>query len=184
MPGVEDLIDRVPTLYTCISRIPRMKRKETYIDNTVAARHKGRSVRGEVDGEVVQLVDVTKSILRRHGRPNLLLRVESRDTIQGRVHIPRRDTVDPDIMLSPFRRERFPQLDDCRFGCVVTALLLGIIDDGARHGCDEDDRAAVAGCNHGAAACLGHEEGAGDVDVDEAAKLFGVVILGLDVRTE
>ena len=184
MPGVKDLIDRVPTLYTCISRIPRRKRKDTYINNAVAARHKRRSVCGEIDSQVIQLIDVAESILRRHGRPNLLLRVESGDAVQRRVHIPRRDTVDPDIMLSPFRRERFPQLDDGRFRRVVTALLLGVVDDGARHRCDEDDRAAVAGRNHGAAACLGHEEGAGDVDVDEAAELFRVVILGLDVGTE
>ncbi len=184
MSGVEDLIDRVPTLYACISRIPRRKRKETYVDNTVAARHKRRSVRSEIDGQVIQLVDIAESILRRHGRPDFLLRVKGRDAIQRRIHISRRDTVDPDIVLGPFRSERFPQLDDGRFRRVVTALLLGVVDDGARHRCDEDDRAAVAGRNHGAAACLGHEEGAGDVDVDEAAELFRVVILGLDVGTE
>lgn len=169
----------------CISaNFPKNGEVETYIDDAIAARHKGRSVGGKVDGKVVELVDVAETILRRHACPDLLLRVKRWHPIQRRVHVARRNAIDPHVVLSPLGGEGFSQLDDGGFGGVVTALFLRVVDDRAGHGRDEDDGAAFAGCDHSAAARLSDEKGAGHVDVDEPAELLRVVIFGFDVGAE
>jgi len=143
--------------------------------------HEARGVAGKEDSKTVQLVDRSETSLWRQGRPDLLLRIQSRDAVQRRVHVARRDRVDADAVLGPLRRERFAEMDDAGLGGVVAGLLLGVVDDGARHGGDEDDGAGLLCLDQGPSDGLGHEERAGEVDVDETAEHAVVVFLSLDV---
>lgn len=68
-----------------------------------------------------------------------------------------------------------------RLGGVVARLLLGVVDDGSRHGGYEDDGSRLLGSNHGLGDGLGHQEGTSQVDVDEATEHGVVVLLSLDV---
>lgn len=116
--------------------------------------------------------------------------------VQLRIHIPRTDGIDPHPPPRPLRRQRPCQLHDRRLGGVVGALLLRVQDARAGDGGDEDDGATAAlgfggmlevgvgvggGADHVAAAGLGDKEGAGEVDVEEAAELGGGVGFGFDV---
>jgi hypothetical protein len=93
------------------------------------------------------------------------------------------DTVDSDVILSPLSAKRLAELDDASLGRVVAGLLLGVVDNGARHGGDQDDGTRLASCHHGLADGLRHQEGSGEVDVDQAAEHGVVVGLSRDVGT-
>lgn len=54
-------------------------------------------------------------------------------------------------------------------------------DDGSGHGGDVDDGAAAGGGDHVGRAGLAGDEGAGDVDVEEAAEFVNGVVFGFDV---
>ena len=153
----------------------------THIDNAIATRHKARRVASKKDGQIIQLVRIAQPMLRRHRRPDLLLALERRKPVQRRVHVARRDAVDADTVTGPFGGEGFAELDDGGFGGVVAALFLRVVDDGAGHAGDEDDGAAGALGDHLAAAGLGDEEGAGEVDREEVVPFGVVVFLGFDV---
>ena len=84
-------------------------------------------------------------------------------------------------MLSPLGRHGIRQLDDGGFGGVVGTLLLGMQHPSAGDGRDEDDGSAALGFDHVPTAGLGDEERTREVDVDEAAEHFGVVVFGFDV---
>lgn len=58
------------------------------------------------------------------------------------------------------------------------------IDIGPAHAGDEDDAARDAGGAHGARGRLGGEEGAGDVDVEDAAEGGGRVGEGVDALAQ
>lgn len=165
-----------------VSRRPKVIKYSTYINHTVAAGHESRSIAGEEHGEVVQLVGIAQPVLWRHGGPDLLLALQGRKAVQGRVHVPRRDAVDPDFVLGPFCGERFTQLDDGSFGGVVAGLLLWVVDDGAGHAGDEDDGTAGSLCDHLATTGLGNQKCTSDVDRDEVVPLAVVIFLRLDVR--
>lgn len=166
------------------ANFPKNSEVETYINDAIAAGHKGRSVGGKVNSKVIEFVDVAETILRRHAGPDFLLRVKRRHPIQSGVHVAWRNAVDSYVVLCPLCGEGFAQLDDGGFGGVVAALFLRVVDDRAGHGRDEDDGAAFAGGDHGAAARLSDDEGAGHVDVDQPAELLRVVIFGFDVGAE
>ena len=65
---------------------------------------------------------------------------------------------------------------------LVCTLLLRVQDAETRNGREEHDGAAGAGGDHVPGAGLGHEERAGQVDVEELAEQGGVVGFGFDVR--
>ena len=64
---------------------------------------------------------------------------------------------------------------------LVCTLLLRVQDAETRNGREEYDGAAGAGGDHVPGAGLGHEERAGQVDVEELAEQGGVVRFGFDV---
>lgn len=151
------------------------------VNDDVGASHEAGSVTGEEDAETVEVVDGAEAVLRGQGLPDLLLGIESGDAVEGSVHVSGGDAVDTDVVLGPLSSEGLAKLDDTSLGGVVAGLLLGVVDNAARHGSDQDDGARLASLHHGAANRLGHEEGASQVDVDEATEHGGVVGLGLDV---
>lgn len=153
----------------------------TTVDEDVGAGHEAGRVGGEEDAEAVELVNATQAVLGGEGLPDLLLGLEGRDTVEGSVHVTGGDAVDTDVVLGPLGGDGLGELDDTSLGGVVAALLLGVVDNGARHGSNEDDATGLAGGHHGAADGLGHEEGTSKVDVDETTEHGGVVGLGLDV---
>ena len=67
------------------------------------------------------------------------------------------------------------------FDLLIRTLLLRVQDAEARDGREEDDGATRAGGDHVAGAGLGHDEGAGEVDVEKAAELGRVVGFCFDV---
>lgn len=153
----------------------------TTIDDAVGASHETRRVGGKEDAEAVELVDVSETVLGSERLPDLLLGIKSGNTVEGGVHVTGRDAVDSDVILGPLSSERLSKLDDTGLGGVVAGLLLGVVDNGARHGGNEDDATGLSSSHHGTANSLGHEEGAVQVDVDETAEHGGVVGLGLNV---
>lgn len=165
------------------SAMKRLPDRVTAVDEAVVAGHEARTVGGEVDGEVVEVVNGTETLLRGLVDPDALLSVEGGDTVERGVHVAGADGVDADLVTGPLSGEGLGELDDAGLGGVVARLLLRVVDDGARHGGDVDDRAAGLGLDHLLADGLGDEEGTGDVDVDEATELVVVVDLGLDVGT-
>lgn len=62
---------------------------------------------------------------------------------QGREHVARRDTVDSNVSVRPLNRTGCSKMSHCGFCCIVGCLWLRNIDDGTRHGANEDHR---AGC--------------------------------------
>lgn len=153
----------------------------TAIDEAVVARHESGAVRREVNGEVVEVVDGAETLLWRLIDPDALLGVEGGHAVERRVHVARADGVDANAVAGPLGGEGLGELHDAGFGGVVARLLLWVVDDRTGHGGDVDDGAASLQFDHLLAHGLGDEEGAGDVDVDEAAELLVVVGLGLDV---
>lgn len=151
------------------------------IDEAVVAGHEGRAIRGKVDSEVVEVINRAETLLRGLVDPDALLGVKGGDAVEGRVHVAWGDGVDADVVASPLGSEGLGQLNDAGLGGIVAGLLLRVVDDGTGHGGDVDDGAALLGLDHLLADGLGDEEGAGDVDVNEAAELLVVVDLGLDV---
>lgn len=153
----------------------------TTINDDVRAGHEAGGVRGEEDAKAVELVNSAQAVLRSQGLPDLLLGLKSGDTVEGGVHVTGRDAVDTDLVLGPLSSDGLGKLDDTSLGGVVAALLLGVVDDGAGHGGNQDQAARLASSHHGAANSLGHEEGTSKVDVDQAAEHGGVIGLSLNV---
>jgi hypothetical protein len=153
----------------------------TAVDEAVVAGHETRAVGGEVNSQVVQVIDGTETLLRSLVDPDALLGVEGGNAVQGGVHVARADGVHADLVTGPLGGEGLGELDDTSLGRVVTRLLLWVVDDGSGHRGDIDDRAASLRLDHLLTDSLGDEEGAGDVDVDETAELVVVVRLGLDI---
>lgn len=151
------------------------------VDEDVGTSHEAGRVGAEEDAKAVELIDFTQAVLGGEATPDLLLGVEGGNTVEGSVHVARGDGVDTDLVLGPLSGNGLAELDDTSLGGVVAALLLGVVDNGAGHGGDEDQAAGLASGHHGAADGLGHEESASEVDVDETAEHGGVVGLGLDV---
>ena len=161
----------------------RLPDRVTAIDEAVVAGHETGSVGGEVDRKVVEVVHGTEALLRGLVDPDALLGIEGGDAVQSSVHVTGRDAVDTDVVAGPLGGERLSELDNAGLGGVVARLLLRIVDDGSGHRSDVDDRAASLGLDHGLADGLGHDESAGDVDVDQATEHVVVVHLSLDVGT-
>ena len=152
------------------------------VNDDVGTGHKARSVRRQEHAEAVEVVDGTQAVLRSEGLPDLLLGVEGGHLVEGSVHVTGGDAVDTDVVLGPLSGERLAELDNTSLGGVVAGLLLGVVDDGARHGGDQDDGSRLASGHHGTANRLGHQEGTSQVDVDQSAEHGGVVLFGGDVR--
>lgn len=151
------------------------------VNEQVGAGHEAGGVGAEVDAKAVELVDIAQAVLGSEAAPDLLLGVESGNTVEGSVHVARRDGVDTDLVLGPLGGDGLAELDDAGLGGVVAALLLGVVDNGAGHGGDEDQAARLASGHHGAADGLGHEECTSEVDVNKTTEHGRVVCLGLDV---
>ena len=84
-------------------------------------------------------------------------------------------------MRCPFRGHGVGKLHDGSLGGVVGALLLWVQDASPGDGGDEEDTAAAVARNHVSAASLGDDEGAGEIDIEQAAEHGWVVVLGFDV---
>jgi hypothetical protein len=162
-------------------RIQSLPEGVTTVNEAVVASHVTRARRGEVDGEVVEVVHSTKTLLGSVVHPDALLGVKSRDTVEGGVHVARGDGVDADAIASPLGGKRLGELDDGSFRGVVAGLLLGVVDNRARHGSNVDNRTAIVFLDHLLSDSLCDEERAGDVDVEQASELLSVIGLGLDV---
>jgi hypothetical protein len=93
----------------------------------------------------------------------------------------RRDAVHADVVLGPLSAKRLAELDNTSLGCVVARLLLRVVDDGAGHGRDQDDGSRLACSHHSLTNGLRHQEGSGQVDVDQAAEHDMIVCLSRDV---
>lgn len=153
----------------------------TTVDEAVGASHELGGVRGEEDAEAVELVNATETVLGGQGLPDLLLGLEGGDTVEGGVHVTGGDAVDTDVVLGPLSGDGLGVLDDTGLGGVVAGLFLGVVDDAAGHGGNEDEAARLAGGHHGTTNGLGHEEGSRKVDVNETTEHGRVVGLSLDV---
>ena len=151
------------------------------VDEAVVASHVRRTVRCEVDGEVVEVVNGTEALLRGVIDPDALLSLEGRDTVEGGVHVAGRDGIDANAVASPLSGERLRELDNGSLGSVVARLLLWVIDNRAGHGSNVDDAAAGAETNHLTADGLVDQEAAVHVDVDETTELLDIVGLSLEV---
>lgn len=159
----------------------RLPNRVTTVDQAVVASHEAGTVGGQVHGEVVEVVNRAEALLGGLIDPNALLRVKGWDTVKGSVHIAGGDRVDADVVAGPLRSERLGQLYNAGLGGVVARLLLRVVDHGAGHRGDVDYGTASLGLDHGLADGLGNDEGASDVDINEATELVMVVGLGLDV---
>lgn len=116
--------------------------------------------------------------------PNLLLSVESGNTVERSVHVSGGDGVDADVVFGPFSSKRLGQLDDASFGGVIARLLLRIVDDRAGHGCNENDGSRSLLLDHLTANGLRDEEGAVNVDIDESSEFLGGVVFSWYVGAE
>ena len=145
----------------------------TAVNDAITSSHEQARITRQEHRQVIQLVHIPQPLLRRILDPDLLLRVEGRHAVQRRIHVPRADGVDADIVASPLGRQGFGQVHDGRLGGVVARLFLRVVDDCAGHGRDEDHGAGVAHDDHSLRAGLRDEEGAGDVNVDLAAEHLG-----------
>jgi hypothetical protein len=160
----------------------RLPDRVTAVDQAVVAGHEAGTLRGEVDGQVVEVVNIAETLLGSLVDPDALLGVEGGNTVEGGVHVAGRDAVDADAVAGPLGSEGLGELDNAGLGGVVARLLLRVVDHSAGHRGDVDDRAASLGLDHGLADGLGNDEGTGDVDVDKTTEHVVVVDLGLDVR--
>lgn len=154
----------------------------TSVNSDVGTSHELGCIRCEEDSESVEVIDGSEAGLWGEGSPDLLLGIEGWNVVEGGVHVTWRDAVDTDVVLGPLSSERLAELDNTGLGGVVTGLLLWVVDDGSRHGSNEDDGSLLAGGNHGLGNSLGHKEGTSQVDIDETTEHGVVVLLGLDVR--
>jgi len=153
----------------------------TAVDEAVVSGHEAGSVGGEVDGQVVQVVDSTQALLRSLIDPDALLGIESGNAVEGSVHVAGADRVDTNLVAGPLGGEGLGKLDNTGLRGVVAGLLLRVVHDSAGHGGDVDDRPASLSLDHLLADSLRNEEGSGDVDVDETTELVVVVGFSLDI---
>lgn len=151
-------------------------------DVLTASSHVRRTVRGEEDGKVVELVNVSETLLRGVVNPDPLLSVKGGDTVQCGVHVTRRDGVDTDAVAGPLGGERAGELNDSGLGGVVARLLLRVVDDRSGHRGDEYHRNWVLDLNHLLGDSLSDQESSSDVDVDETTEHLGGVGVGRNVR--
>jgi hypothetical protein len=93
----------------------------------------------------------------------------------------RGNAIDTDIKFCPLSSERLAELDDTGLGCIVARLLLRVVDNGSRHGGNQNDGARLASSNCSTTNSLGHHERASQVDVDQAAPHLEIIGLGGDV---
>ena len=94
-----------------------------------------------------------------------------------------RDAVDTDAILGPLSSQGLAELDNTSLGCVVARLLLWVVDDRAGHRSNQDDGSRLVLGHQGTTNSLGHHEGTGQVDIDQAAPHLEIVGLGWDVGT-
>lgn len=153
----------------------------TTVNDDVGASHEAGGVGSKEDAETVELINSTETVLRSQGLPDLLLGLKGGDAVEGSVHVTGGDAVDTDLVLGPLSSDGLGELDDTGLGGVVAALLLGVVDDGTRHGGNQDQAARLASGHHSAADGLGHQERTSQVDVDETTEHGGVISLSLDV---
>lgn len=68
--------------------------------------------------------------------------------VEDRVHVSRRDGINPDAVPGPFRGQTAPHVQERGLGDVVCRLRLGVIDPVAADGRDEYDLSSLAAFNH------------------------------------
>lgn len=93
----------------------------------------------------------------------------------------RGDAVNTNVVLGPLSTQRLAKLDNTSLGGVVAGLLLGVVDNGSRHGGNQDNGSRLAGSHHGLADGLRDQEGSGQIDVDQASEHDMVIGLSGDV---
>lgn len=76
-----------------------------------------------------------------HAEPLQTLRISSTSD-QMHPRLTRRQTIDTDPVWRPLRRQRLREHNDSGLGCVVGALSLWAVDNGARHRGNENDATA------------------------------------------
>ena len=150
-------------------------------DVLTGSSHVRRAVRGEEDSKVVELVNISETLLRSVVNPDPLLSVEGGDTVKSGVHVTRGDGVDTDAVAGPLGGERTSKLNDSGLGGVVAGLLLRVVDDGSGHGSDEDHGHGVLELNHLLSNGLSNQEGTSDVDVEKTTEHVGGVSLRRNV---
>jgi hypothetical protein len=159
----------------------RLPDRVTAVDQAVVAGHEAGTLRGEVDGQVVEVINVAETLLGGLVDPDTLLGVKGGNAVEGGVHVTGGDGVDTDAVTGPLGSEGLGELHNTGLGGVVAGLLLRVVDDSTGHRGDVDDGATSLGLDHGLTNGLGDDEGASDVDVDETTEHVVVVDLGLDV---
>ena len=92
-----------------------------------------------------------------------------------------RNAVNTDAILGPLSSQGLAELDNTSLGCVVAGLLLWVVDNGAGHRGNQDDGSGLVLGHQGTTNGLGHHEGTGQVDIDQAAPHLEIVGLGWDV---
>ena len=165
----------------CRYTASRLPDRVAAVDQAVVAGHETGTVRGEVDSQVVEVINVTETLLGSLIDPDALLGVQSGNTVEGGVHVAGRDAVDTNAVAGPLGSEGLGELDNAGLGSVVAGLLLRVVDDSSGHRGDVNDGSAGLGLDHSLANGLGDDEGTGDVDVDETTEHVVVIDLGLDV---
>lgn len=90
------------------------------------------------------------------------------------------DAVDANVVRSPFCGQISTHLEDSRLGSVVGDPVMVSVDDGARHGGDEDDGTVnVRLLIHLAGGGTSSEEDAGGVDVKDLLESLDGVVKGV-----
>jgi hypothetical protein len=110
-------------------------------------------------------------------RPHIPHGAQTIPSIQHRVHIPRTDTVDPDPMHCPLRRQTARQMAHTSLGHVVRRLRLGVVHRVAGDARDEQDggpgRVGGAGLDHILRRGLRAQERARLIDVHHPPPVVG-----------
>ena len=107
----------------------RLPDRVTAVDEAVVAGHEAGTVGGEVDGQVVEVVNVAETLLGGLIDPDALLGVQGGNTVEGGVHVAGRDAVDTDAVTGPLGSEGLGELDNAGLGGVVAGLLLRVVND-------------------------------------------------------
>src|SRR2546422_822360 len=138
-----------------------------------------RSVGGEQCHDPLEVVPVAEPVQGRVS-DDLLAELLQRSPAHLRGEKSRRDGVHRDAVLAPFRGKRARKIDNAPFGRVVAERLQHAYGVAAqpRDRRDVDDSAIAVRDHRALSRRLGHEEGAGQVQVHELLPRLQGVILG------
>lgn len=104
--------------------------------------------------------------------------------VQSSHHIPRTNTINPNIIRCPLNRKRRRQLPNCRLSCIIRRLRLRHIHHRPRHTSNHHDASGALALDEVAGQARGEVVGAVDVDGPALLDALGRVVDGVEVLGE